>query len=580
MRLLKTVFFFSFIVLSKYMPAQIFTRITTGDIVNDGGSSFGHSICDFNNDGWEDIFVNNLANNQPNLFYKNNGDGTFTKMPGIEIAEGNASTSSTWGDFDNDGYMDVFVANGGTVSNQKKNFLFSNNGDETFTKILDGDIVNQTAAFTVCSWLDVDNDSDLDLFVGLSSGANRVFINNGNNGFSLNTLNDFGGTWGISWSDYDKDGDLDGFGTNWGISNYFYKNENGSLIKTNMPPLTNGSFNSLSPNWGDFNNDGWMDLFVGNSAGKDRLFQNNGDGSFSEINDSPLTDENINSEGSCWADWDNDGDLDLMVVSGGNQSTGKVRLYENNGSGEFTKIEDGELTSLVARYEGLTCFDYDRDGDLDVFISNYFDNDNLLYQNNGNGNHWLNISLIGTESNNRGIGAKIYVKANINGEEVWQFREIITHSGHIVQGSLNAHFGLGDAEIIDSIMVEWPSQTKQILTNIGVDENIIITEEETTSGTAGILGLKEKIGFKISPNPVSGDAEIEFNLIQAADIKLEILDMEGKLVGSIFNGHQTAGPQKYIWVKNNRGAVLPGGAYMVSLMIGNQMVLENIIVLD
>ena len=96
---------------------------------------------------------------------------------------------------------------------------------QIFTRITTGDIVNQTSAFTVCSWLDLDNDADLDLYVARSSGSSQLFRNDGAGNFNLENINDSGGTWGVSWSDYDKDGDLDGFGTNWGNTNYFYQNE-------------------------------------------------------------------------------------------------------------------------------------------------------------------------------------------------------------------------------------------------------------------------------------------------------------------------------------------------------------------
>lgn len=556
--------------------AQIFTRVTTGAIVNDSGSSFGHSWCDFNNDGWEDIFINNLENNQPNFFYKNNGDGTFTKMSNIEIAIGNASTSSTWGDFNNDGNQDVFVANGGTVG-AKKNYLFVNNGDETFTQTLTGTVVNQTNAFTVCSWLDVDNDSDLDLFVARSGGANQIFKNDGAGNLTSQNLNDSGNSWGISWSDYDNDGDLDGFGTNWGAPNYFYKNDGSNLSRIAFPPLTNGNSNSLSPSWGDYNNDGWQDLFVGNSADSDRLFKNNGDGTFDEILNSPITIGIINSEGSSWSDWDNDGDLDLIVSSGGNQSPGEVRLYENNGAGEFTEIEDGELTTLVGRYEGLTTVDYDKDGDLDIFISNYFNNDNLLYNNNGNDNHWINISLAGNVSNIDGIGAKIYVQAVIEGETVWQLREIVTHSGHVTQGSLKAHFGLGNATMIDSIKVVWPTQSEQILTNITPDQYLII-EEENPSQTNEVLKIKKAINFQVYPNPMEEEARISFKLNKPDFVKLEVLDLNGKLLTSLFSGKVNTGFQHFIWNGTKNGMDLPKGYYLVSMTLGDVNFSEKLLV--
>ena len=574
MKHFSTLITISLIFLTHLSFSQTFVRVTTGSIVNDGGSSFGHSICDFNNDGWEDVFVNNLSGSDENFFYKNNGDGTFTRMSNIAIEMGNASTSSTWGDYNRDGHMDVFVANGGTVSNTRNNFLYLNNGDESFTLISDAGVGNLQSAYTVCSWLDVDNDTDLDLFVGKSSGANQIFKNDGDGNFTEQTLNDYGSTWGISWSDYDKDGDLDGFGTNWGTGNYFYKNENGNLTRISLSPLTNGANNSLSPSWGDYNNDGWMDLFVGNSAARDRLFQNNGNGAFTEINNSPLTNEVINSEGSCWADWDNDGDLDLLVSSGGNQSTGQVRMYENDGVGNFTKINDGELTSLIGIYEALSCFDYDRDGDLDIFISNYFSSNNLLYNNAGNSNQWINIALTGTISNTNAIGSKIYVKATIDGSEVWQMREVITHSGHVAQGSLKAHFGLGDATTIDSLIVVWPTQKEQILTNIGTNQFLEI-QEDMSSGIVKGQELKTKINFVVTPNLLGPVTSISFHLKETASIQLNILNLKGQRIKSIFTGDLPLGPHHFEWAPEHN---LARGHYLVSMKVDGAMVSKKVLV--
>ena len=316
-----------------------------------------------------------------------------------------------------------------------------------------------------------------------------------------------------------------------------------------------------------------MDLFVGNSAAKDRLFQNNGDGTFTEITNSPLTNTVINSEGSCWADWDNDGDLDLVVSSGGNQSTGQVRLYENNGAGDFNQKDDGELTTLIGRYEGLTCFDYDRDGDLDLFISNYFNSNNLLYNNNGNGNHWAVISLEGTASNTNGIGSKIYVKAVINGEVVWQMREVIAHSGHVAQGSLNAHFGLGDAISIDSVIVVWPTQVEQVLTDVAVNEYVVIIEEGVSNADE-LSGFKEAIRFNISPNPVKDHARISFVLDERAFVKLELLDVDGRLVRGLFAGE--LGRDEQLFDPDFVGLV--DGLYFVILEVGGVRILEKVFV--
>ena len=161
--------------------AQTFTKITTGDIVNDGGDSYGSSWIDFDNDGYLDLFVINGRDSIPmnNFLYHNNGDGTFTRITtGDIVNDGGNSYSSTWGDYDNDGYLDLFVAN------SVQNFLYHNNGDSTFTKITTGSIVNDVGNSIGQSWCDYDNDGDLDLFLANNNENNALYSNNGDGTFT------------------------------------------------------------------------------------------------------------------------------------------------------------------------------------------------------------------------------------------------------------------------------------------------------------------------------------------------------------------------------------------------------------
>lgn len=455
---------------------QTFTRITEGDIVNDNISSMASSWCDYNNDGYLDIFVTNTGG-ENNCLYENNGDGTFAKITrGSVTNDGGRSRSSSWGDYDNDGDMDLIVCNFEFAG--ANNFLYKNNGDGTFTRLMTGSIPNDGGASEACSWGDYDSDGYLDLFVANGGSDNFLYQNNGDGTFTKITtvmIVSTSGTGG-SWADYDNDGDLDLLVTSNGAQNRLYQNHgDGTFAKISSGNIVNDVGHSHGASWGDYDNDGDLDLFVTNWQGENNyLYQNNGDGSFTKITSGDIPNDGGDSYGSSWGDYDNDGDLDLFVANAG---SGNSFLYQNNGDGTFTKILDGIVVTESGNSLGCSSGDYDRDGDLDLFVANLSAEDNFLYRNDGNTNHWVNVLCVGTVSNRSAIGAKVRVRATIKGNSVSQMREVSGQTGFYGQNSLNAEFGLGDATVIDSIRIEWPSGIVQILTDVAVDQFLTITEQ-------------------------------------------------------------------------------------------------------
>jgi photosystem II stability/assembly factor-like uncharacterized protein len=231
-----------------------FTQVTSGSIVNDGGWSECCAWCDYDRDGWLDLFVGNQSD-QNNFLYHNNGNGTFTKVTtGSIVNDGGYSRGNAWGDYDNDGWPDLFVVN----YQGENDFLYHNNGNGTFTRILTGPEVNDGMWGSGCAWGDYDNDGYLDLFVANCNQPNQLYHNDGNGTFSLFS--------GCSWGDYDNDGFLDLFFAKQGSPNGLYKNINGqSFVKiTNELPAMEGG-HSVANAWGDYNNDGKLDLFVTNN---------------------------------------------------------------------------------------------------------------------------------------------------------------------------------------------------------------------------------------------------------------------------------------------------------------------------
>src|SRR5439155_143910 len=196
------------------LPSQAqFTAITNGPVVKDGGDSTGCAWGDYDNDGFLDLFVSN-EQGQNNFLFHNNGDGSFAKIiSGNIVNDGGASYGCTWGDYDNDGFLDLFVAN-----LNENNFLYHNNGDGTFTKVTSGRIVSDGGASQGCAWGDYDNDGLLDLFVANRNQINFLYHNDGNGAFTAITngaiVNDVDYSWSPAWVDYDNDGFLDLFVAN------------------------------------------------------------------------------------------------------------------------------------------------------------------------------------------------------------------------------------------------------------------------------------------------------------------------------------------------------------------------------
>src|SRR6266567_9196978 len=337
-----------------------FTKITTSPIVTDGAYSAGGTWGDFNNDGFLDLFVPNGTDGSAYVpfLYHNNGDGTFTKVtsgPPVNLAAD--SYSACWGDYDNDGNLDLFVAT------TPRNLLYHNNGNGTFTRITTGGVVTDLAYSGAGAWADYDNDGFIDLFVttAVSSSTsvhNFLYRNNGDGTFSTITnstlVMDLGSFWGCAWGDYDNDGNLDLFliaNNDFGAgqpNRLYHNNGDGTFTRVTTGSIATDVANSDACAWGDYDNDGFLDLFVANEFGqKSFLYHNNGDGTFTRITNGIVVNDIAQSPvglysgsfGCAWGDYDNDGWLDLYVGNEGGPGLAPPVvnfLYHNNGDGTFT----------------------------------------------------------------------------------------------------------------------------------------------------------------------------------------------------------------------------------------------------
>ncbi|MDO8335465.1 MAG: CRTAC1 family protein, partial [Candidatus Saccharibacteria bacterium] len=424
------------------------------------------------------------------------------------------SDGATFADIDNDGDLDGFVVNW----YNKNNLAYINDGTGKFTQVLDGIWVNHFGYSETAAFGDYDNDGLVDLYVTNSAGNKKNFLyrNLGGNNMELVTgispVTDLFSSRDVSWSDIDSDGDLDLYITNEnGEKENLYRNDGGGAFEklTDLVITTDG-FNTMSSSWGDIDNDGDLDLFLANDGSKNQLFRNEGNFIFTKILTTDVSNVNARSFSSAWADIDNDGDLDLFVTNAFQNGVRlKNNLYLNDGTGHLTEVTNEIVVMDEGWSYGCAFGDYDNDGfqDLAVATTRFGNADeaDYLYHNNGNSNLWLMVSLEGHVSNKSAIGAKVRVKAIVNGTAIWQMREISAQSAYCSQNDMRAHFGLGDATVVDSIVIEWPSGIKQYKT--GVLPNQILDIEEDL-----VNAVKEELttfGLKVFPNPTNSVLQLE-----------------------------------------------------------------------
>ncbi len=534
----KLIIFLLGVIIISHASAQNFIKIINGPVVNTPSDSRSVNWADINNDGKQDLMITNgLNTGQNNFLYINMGNDIFAPIDSTQSIVNDLSPSdgATWADIDNDGDLDCFVV---TWYN-KKNLLYINNGNSTFTQVKTGTIVNEFCYSETASWGDYDNDGELDLYITNSEGAKRNFLYKGNGDSTFAKITNASTTDAfksrtINWVDYDNDHDLDLFVSNEGPAkvNLYRNDSNGVFTKITTGVLPNINGETMSSSWADVDNDGDLDVFLSNYNAPNRILKKENFGDY--LIDTLISDTTPFTFGSTFGDIDNDGDLDLFLSNAFGSGKLKNFLYMNNGEGVFTQNDTSLLTADSGWTYGCAFADYNNDGFLDLAIANCFDKTqvNSLYKNIPNGNSWFELDCIGTVSNRSAIGAKIKLKATINNRQVTQQREVNSVSGHNGQNMLRAHFGLGDANSIEELTIEWPSGIIDVYQNIQVDT--IIKAFENVS--LGVNTKQKKSELIVYPNPahstlwVSG---IEYQVSSKGDSNgywVEMFDMFGKIV--------------------------------------------------
>lgn len=568
----------------KNVSAQIFSKVTTptNPIVSDPVQSYynGASWIDFNADGLLDLFVVRGG------LYQNVGNGNFIKntSSGIGLSTG---IGNSWADVDNDGDIDCLLSGGNAGGTR----LFLNNGNGTFTENSSGVFTNPLklrgwgSAFG-----DYNNDAWVDLFIAAPFGFAQIsdsckfLVNTGNGNFiriDTTALTDTLDAYTVpTWSDYDNDGDVDLFigsgRVNGSLSrDYLFDNKLTSgnpryFSRNNTSPLGTDVHDGQVWNWIDFDNDGDLDGFLTNYQGtgtvgyKNEMYRNDST-SFTKLSVADVGaiagDIGV-SLASTWGDFDNDGDLDCIVTNELNQ---KNTFYKSNirqGSTVFTKITNEPFELSNGNHWCAATGDYDNDGDLDLFISGA--SDKGLYLNSTTQTDFINIKLVGINSNKSAIGAKVRVKAR----GFWQLREISAQNTFNGLNMLNAHFGFGNtgplALYIDSIVIEWPSGNTEICTNIFANTFYLATEGQCLI-PIGVQKINSELaGFQIVsvyPNPVKELLTVKYIASSESSTEINILDTASKpvLSKSIHSGKK-GNNSVSLDVKN-----LPRGVYTLQL---------------
>ena len=533
--------FISFLLLmasSGMVNAQLFTKVTDSPLSTIKGDSRSVNWVDVNRDGFVDCFISNGPQaGQNNMLYINDTNGNFTAVADDPIVmDVMPSDGATFADIDNDGDLDGFVVNW----YNKNNLAYINDGSGKFTQVLDGIWVNHFGYSETAAFGDYDNDGLVDLYVTNSAGTKKNFLykNLGGNNMELVTgispVTDLFSSRNVSWSDIDSDGDLDLYVTNENgeKENLYRNNGGGSFEKMTDLIITTDGFNTMSSSWGDIDNDGDLDLFLANDGSKNQLFRNDGNFVFTRMLTTDVSKVNAKSFSSAWADIDNDGDLDLFVTNAfQNGQRLKNNLYLNDGTGHLTEVTNEVVVMDEGWSYGCAFGDYDNDGfqDLAVATTRFgnVDEADYLYHNNGNSNHWLMVSLEGNVSNKSAIGAKIRVKAIVNGTAVWQMREISAQSAYCSQNDMRAHFGLADATLVDSMVIEWPSGIRQYRTGV-LPNQILDIEEDLVNAVREEL---PSFGFKVFPNPTNSVIQMEAQFSESLKVLMvEVFGDTGQVI--------------------------------------------------
>lgn len=506
------------------MPA--FTNIakqTNTDIVDLAGGSVAE---DFNNDGHIDLMVSAWGFNSQIKLLINNGEGQFedvTNKSGLMGLVGGLNMVSA--DYDNDGDTDVLVLRGGwkLKNGLIPNSLLMNDGHGYFSDVTESANILSFHPTQTAAWGDYDNDGWLDLFIGNESITgdlhySELYHNNQDGTFSESAksvgLQTSGYIKGTAWGDYNNDGKIDLYVSRMDQSNQLFQNNcmsQNCVFKNVSKKAGVGNPIHSFPTWfWDFNNDGWLDVFVADydlnayispnekslqvsqviqdyisektPQSIPRLYQNNQDGTFTDVTIKQNLDHTLVAMGANFGDIDNDGYLDMYIGTGDPDFRTLIpnRMFRNNQGKYFQDVTTTNAVGHLQKGHAISFADFDNDGDQDIYavMGGAYSGDffqNALFLNPGHGNNWLTLKLIGSTSNTSAIGARVKVIINEN-NQLREIHRVVGTGGSFGANSLQLEIGLSQATTIEKISVIWPSQITQEFSQVQVNQHYLILE--------------------------------------------------------------------------------------------------------
>ena len=574
--------------------AQAFQKMTIRDIAK-MKNNYGNAVADYDQDGDLDIFIvaydafiAQEAETWSRLL-ENRGSGWFedsTIESGLSSQFFNGSSKANklgvaWGDYDNDGFPDLLLTHAGGVQ------LFHNQQDGTFEE------VTMSAGIEPCStcvntsgmWWDYDNDGLLDFYISDYREMNRLYRNTGNGVFEelsdVLNLADSGSTWCSIAFDFNRDGWQDIYVINdYGFSRMYLNQQGGNFVESTIEYGLRNTGSAMGVSIGDYNNDGYFDIYVTNISEfqPNPLFTGSESGVFTNTYEAQNVGEGNWAWGTHFFDADHDGDEDLYIVNGFGGFTYNNKFYKNNwveGKTEFTEMSERASCNGDAHGMGLEVFDYDDDGDLDLLVSNT-NSHPYIYQNTGRASHtnWLQVELEGTNCNRNAFGAVLI--ANGNGRSLSRYHHGV---GIMSQSIKPVHFGLGDMKVIDTLTVIWPGNHTEHFYNIEANQKIRIKESPQTLTSVSTLSLNNPIAItRVIPNPFHESVTIGLQVSQSGILNARIYSSTGQLIWQEKEREIGAGQHQIKWNgEQTLQNTLPCGFYFYQIEFDNQSITGKII---
>ena len=543
-----------FLIFSNLSNAQLaFEDVATQVGVNYsyGDSEYGGgvSLADFNNDGWDDITYATEDGAQIYFFENNNGVFNLVTLNGISNTY--KTKQVIWIDYDNDGDKDLFV-----TAIEGVNEFYRNDGGMNFTNISSTIGFFQTDLFTYgTSFGDIDNDGDLDAFISNRTSTEqnqRNYLYRNDEGTFVDITQSSGipiedeeGNENSQLSfctmffDYNKDGFQDIYLANDKTDNInrLYKNlGNGTFEDVSVASGSGIAVNAMTTTLGDYNNDGWFDIYITNTqssqAGNGNvLLKNNGDGTFTNVAEETGTTFNSLAWGAVFLDADNDTLLDLYVSGGYDGSIGSflsAAFYHQQNDETFVIPQNIGFENDTRKSFSNAIGDINNDGKPDIIVCNDTENNFLWENKTTNTNNWLKVKLEGVTTNRDGIGNTIEIF--INGRS--QYRYTLAGEGYISQNSYHEFFGLGEATEVDYVKVTWTgTNTEDIIYDVNANQSITIKEG---NGVLTSDDIQTNTLLSLYPNP-SNDGVFKLSVNNNKSNTLKVYDLAGRLIFKIKN---------------------------------------------